>query len=293
MQSARWAVPKDLRISQTAAERLEDRLSDFVAAVREVRDEPLPGPEAIHQLRVTSRRGDAVIRALRGVLPADDRRAWLKVLRKVRKRAGKARDLDIVAERTGSSEQAPEKLGKAIQRERERLARWLDHLLLPDPRGRWSSRAIGDQRAFQRQAAIGIRAATRDLEVLADVDCSLDSMHTVRRRGKRLRFTLEFFEPALPECIIRNELPRIRDLLDSVGDMCDAAVMADHGKVARKEKTAGSKLDKLTDKACRDWKRLLRQDVLGRIRDTAAKLTEERPLVRSATLNGRAGSSVG
>ena len=81
----------------TAAERLEasfaERIRTFASAARRVRAGS--DPEAIHDLRVATRRLVAALRVWRSLVPRHARRDAVRGLRRLRRRIGAARELEV------------------------------------------------------------------------------------------------------------------------------------------------------------------------------------------------------
>ena len=98
--SDRWIVNDDHRLSvgQLAATTLRRRFDAVWTELRAACDMP-DHAEHVHQLRVATRRTLAAFDAFHAVIPAK-RRAWFeKRLRRLRRTAGEARDLDVLTDR--------------------------------------------------------------------------------------------------------------------------------------------------------------------------------------------------
>src|SRR5215831_6528841 len=76
--------------------------------------------EAIHQTRVTTRRLTAAVELLGPVLPDRRRRTITKSLRKLRKRLGRLRDLDVMLEHLDERGLA-KRHGPAVERMKKQL----------------------------------------------------------------------------------------------------------------------------------------------------------------------------
>jgi len=98
--SERWIVNDDHRLSvgQLAATTLRRRFDAVWTKLQAACDMP-DHAEHVHQLRVATRRTLAAFDAFHAVIPAK-RRAWFeKRLRRLRRSAGEARDLDVLTDR--------------------------------------------------------------------------------------------------------------------------------------------------------------------------------------------------
>lgn len=70
-------------------------VAKLVAACRRVVSDGLTDTEAVHRLRVQSRRTAAALEILRPTLPKQTRGRLRRIVRKIRRAAGRARDLDV------------------------------------------------------------------------------------------------------------------------------------------------------------------------------------------------------
>lgn len=195
--------------------------------------------EHVHQLRVATRRALAAIEAFRGCVPGK-RREWLeKRLRRLRKAAGEARDLDVLTERLehDASARVRARLAAMLAKQRFRshapiraaMERCLDE--------EWDSRVeslLEHVRSRRRQTAFKTHARRR-LRSMIDAFFSkadrkirdTDDIHSLRIEGKKLRYALEIFSCALPrqaEARCRNALEKLQATL---GDFTDHAAAAD------------------------------------------------------------------
>ncbi len=171
------------------------------------------GSETIHRLSVASRRAIAAIDSFAALVPGGSRRWLRRRLRELRRAAGDARDLDVLADRlTGDVPPSPASAARRrlvamlsrqrplarrpVMEVRERLmaAGWTErvaHLLdrVADGRRNPPSREFARQqlkrvvRRFFERADRGVRRGAE--------------LHRLRIDGKRLRYTLEIFSPLL------------------------------------------------------------------------------------------------
>ncbi|MGH7732087.1 MAG: CHAD domain-containing protein, partial [Candidatus Eiseniibacteriota bacterium] len=97
MDSPERETPDADHPESTIVERLEksvaERIEAFAAAARRVRAGS--DAEAIHDLRVATRRLWAALRVWRSLLPGPARRTAARRLRRLRRRIGRARELEV------------------------------------------------------------------------------------------------------------------------------------------------------------------------------------------------------
>jgi CHAD domain-containing protein len=221
--------------------------------------------EAVHQLRVWTRRADAALKLFRPAVPAAERKPLRKLLRKLRRSAGKVRDCDVHAERLkAEAEPPPKRISKSLKQERRAARRKLQVLrrrLRKDDRlqsqaekllasiawpKRHSTRAAPPFAPWCRLelaplAARFFELAERDLR-------DDDTLHALRIAGKRLRYALELSAFALHARACRQldkELSAVQDRLGEVRDRL-AVVALMRGWLADSNKSKASrKLRKL------------------------------------------------
>src|SRR2546429_4607399 len=199
-------------------------------------------PEALHQLRVTTRRIDATLGLFRRQLPValtHARRTAKSVLRTL----GAARDLDVqLAELARHSLALPESERAAVEPLRARLEsercrararmiraldseptrRWLEALTAasaaaPTAAGAFGERALVVMPEPVRRRFRKLRNSGRGLRS----NSPMEDYHLVRRRAKQLRYAIEsgalmFGKPA------EDELKALRRLQDELGAHQDA-----------------------------------------------------------------------
>lgn len=205
--------------------------------------------EAVHKMRVATRRMRAAWNVFGDAFPARDVRRYTKELRGVASRLGAVRDLDVLLEATereaGDSSAVRPLIGAwRQQREtaQEALRRALDSAAYrrfvvdyrtfteatPELAGRSNvivrptvSEVAGDR---IRRAYAKVHAHEAVLGLADEA-----TLHEIRIRGKRLRYTLEFFrEPLGPGC--EPLIATVTELQDRLGTMNDAAIA---GRMAR------------------------------------------------------------
>jgi CHAD domain-containing protein len=218
--------------------------------------------EAVHQLRIWSRRSAAALRLFGELLPRRTAK-WLKrKLKEIRRAAGSARDCDVLAERIEAGE-LPGLKPKAFrlhQRRRRaekemaalykslvksgKFERKTDKLL--EKLARRGKQRRGQSKSSAKWPAFGpwcqeqlaplrddfLRAAASNLSRDAD-------LHALRLAGKRLRYALELSPAALPAGVHRRLYDELTDLQDRLGEVCDRIATVGRLKLWRRD--AGGK----------------------------------------------------
>lgn len=213
--------------------------------------------EFLHDLRVATRRTRSALSQIKGVFPEEEvadfkqRFAWLQQV------TGPVRDLDVylldlpamaqrlpVALRDDLNPLREQLLGHHAEAQRqlarelasapfERLLRdWHAFLDAPVP-------AAGAQQAAPRRAALPIKrvADQRIRKLLKQVraegraiteDSPPQDLHELRKRCKKLRYLMEFFQSLYPKDRIREQIKQTKQLLDNLGRFQDTAVQVQH-----------------------------------------------------------------
>jgi len=204
-------TPTSLVARRTLRKRLDAVWTALTAAVGDP-----PDSERVHRLRVATRRTLAAIDAFAELLP-DGRRRWFeKRLRRLRRTAGAARDLDVLTARLGGGPVATDPSVPSPRRRlvamlsRQRLAsrapirRLHDELRAAD----WHARAErlidavgrrGRDRTFARHARRHFRPLIERFFAAADRRLkSAEDIHRLRIEGKKLRYAMEIFACVFP-----------------------------------------------------------------------------------------------
>ncbi|HEV7885872.1 MAG TPA: CHAD domain-containing protein, partial [Solirubrobacteraceae bacterium] len=238
--------------ADAAAVTIARRLLDVVEA-------NLPGTlddvdsEFLHDLRVAVRRTRALQRELAGVFPPEPLRVFRDGFRELQAITGPTRDLDVqLLEFDDLSASLPEDAAGDVAPLRRLLE---DHLraaraaMVRDLRARrtralldnWSdvlaglvdsdldgrpdaARPVADV-AGERIAAV-YRRMVRMGRKIGD-DSPAEALHDLRKKGKELRYLLEFFASLYPAEVIKPMLGSLKGLQDVLGRFQDREVQAD------------------------------------------------------------------
>lgn len=214
--------------------------------------------EHVHRLRVATRRASVALRLFRDLLPRKRRSDLERTLHRMRRRAGAARDLDVLIRRltalvpeTPAIEVAELVAGVAVKRgdaqrglrhiaARRRLKRFVDDSEQLLARVRW--RGAGgepDLQPFLRMLLGDLVTAFREAATDAPKNAS-DAAEWHRRRvaAKRLRYGLELLAGPLQAAQSAKLREQLIQIQDSLGEIHDRAVAQEFWAALLAEKPA-------------------------------------------------------
>ncbi len=230
----RGVTPED-SLRSAAEHALLARLADVQYCLPLAAKRAEESSEYVHKLRVSTRRASAAL-TLYGHLLAPDKvepvAAWLKRARKV---AGRARDLDVLLEHQGhahkeafspgyleelqekrkKAQRSIKKLYKKFRKDRlpEQIAECLDSLSAPP---------VTDDIPFPDWACHAVRPlARRFFAIPAAEGDDFDALHRLRIRTKELRYAMELLAPAFPPRFREEVFPVVEKLQDVLGGIND------------------------------------------------------------------------
>jgi CHAD domain-containing protein len=197
--------------------------------------------EDVHDMRVATRRVRAVLSVFQEFLPAGPARALDRRLRAATRRLGRVRDLDVLIAGLAGGEGGPpmdaatvQHFTRAQERARRRLGRYLDGPKYADLHDH-SRRLCDAAQAGLKDASgiVALQAPVLLFVALAEARSrppgprpTLDDLHGLRIRMKRLRYTIECFQEILGDPGAAF-LAAVKDLQDVLGAVQDARVAAD------------------------------------------------------------------
>ena len=202
------------------------------------------GPEALHDMRVASRRLRAAVGHFRRGIAEPTRERLARELRWLGALLGTVRDLDVQRERLErSAALRPARERRVLARLTAALAderRSARQRLLAGLQSRRYFRLLDDLERLTSAASVGeetvatetgrsVRRALRRFERAADAalaEPGPERLHVLRIAAKRLRYLLEFLEDVLGEAS-RRPLKLLVALQDLLGAHQDAIVAAD------------------------------------------------------------------
>lgn len=247
-------------VVEVARELLEARLHLVWQQLELVHRDEGKSPREVHQLRVATRRAVAALDLFQPLLLPGLDRWFRKRLRRIRRTAGKARDLDVLAERlVGDAWPAEQpdcehethtdprivdraakdraRLAEMLTRRKERCRRPLGQLAADLLKlGEWSQPADGlvagenedDPESFRSFASRRLRPVVkRFFRAAARRLKKADELHELRIRGKRLRYALELCRPVFAEEAWQPAVSGLEKLQETLGGFTDHVAAAD------------------------------------------------------------------
>jgi CHAD domain-containing protein len=227
-------------VTRVARRALKNRLSAVWDYLPSAAERPDKDPEYVHQLRVSSRRAMAAIEMFEPLLPTR-RREWFKEqLRRVRRAAGEARDLDVLTLRLAdvlrpepcdaarpildAAADARKAAQPAICEIHERLGK--RHYkrrvgkLLKRVRVRIGAQAVEPE--FFEVGRNSMRRAVGDFFSAAHANLSdTANLHLMRIASKQVRYAMEIFAGAFPASVTEQLYPQIVELQEKLGEIND------------------------------------------------------------------------
>jgi CHAD domain-containing protein len=209
---------------------------------------PDPGEEApkrVHDVRKTLKEARAIARLFLHCV-GEPARVTITALAATRRQIGRARDLDVMAQRVQRLEPPPavlEPLMAAIVREREAAQRARRGLSASTPRARlsaivrrlegWDLSALGTEEIVDAVARTYRQAQRRGLLAFGSEDPT--ALHALRTRVVDLRYQLALLSCAWPEAL-NAQAEALNDLREALGDFNDLDVLgkfaAEHSGLA-------------------------------------------------------------
>ena len=196
-----------------------------------------PSPAVVHHVRTHIRRVEAL---LQEGLPPGSEPKLRKQLQKVRRRAGRVRDLDVQRElllgvQVENAEAAQRGLLESLEAERERAAARLRAKLGPTERRRLRRRLGRAQRELQAVACPAVEWQRRVRQQWAELagdgtPLPAGRLHAFRLECKRLRYLAEAEGNALAP--LGAQLKRVQDAIGMWHDWSELARRAERGASA-------------------------------------------------------------
>lgn len=203
-----------------------------------------PDIEAVHQLRVSTRRADAALRIFRVCLPGKVYRGARKRLRSLRRAAGDARDWDVFGEELdtrleksraketegleylhgyalGRRDAAQPQLSEAVQAFAEQAEKWQNAILeaVRQPEDQPEVSTLLDL------ARLTLPALQENLATVLQQDLNdYANLHQGRIQGKRLRYAMEVFAGCFEDSFRGSLYPRIEEMQEILGRANDSHV---------------------------------------------------------------------
>lgn len=230
----------DEPVCRVAAHTIDQRLAAVRHYLPLAAERPDEDVEYVHQLRVATRRAVAALDLYRPLLINKSRKALCRELKRIRKAAGVARDLDVLVlrqEGTQAGQHAHHFLQTVCAKRRHAqqplhtvYARSLENSsldtharqLLKHPcrrRRKKMRRPFGGWARKQLRSIVGefFRAEPQELD-------DLESLHRFRICTKQLRYAMELLVAAFPPEFRDDLYPMVERLQEKLGDINDHCV---------------------------------------------------------------------
>jgi CHAD domain-containing protein len=198
--------------------------------------------EHVHRLRVSTRRATAALRMYRGWVPRRRARRLKKWLKKIRRAAGEARDLDVLGSRLARddgerSERVLAMIGQRRAAVQPTVVKIADRCRRRDRWNRKTARFVAGVRArrgSKRQPADFRTWASGRLVAVAEPffaalpgeSADAADLHRLRIRAKALRYTMELVASAFGPELRREHYPVVVELQERLGKIQDHVTAA-------------------------------------------------------------------
>jgi len=248
-----------LRVALAPGARADVAAVTVLRRLLEIIEVNLPGTladldsEYLHDLRVAVRRSRALQRELRGVFPPEPLRVFRDGFRELQVLTGPTRDLDVqllefadlaatlpaetvpdvaplrvLLELRLGAERAKMVRGLRSERTRALLDNWRDFLdaLVDSPEDERpdATRPVEDV-AGERIAKVYRQMVKMGRAI--GPDTPHEALHDLRKKGKELRYLLEFFASLYPSEVVKPMVATLKGLQDVLGRFQDREVQAD------------------------------------------------------------------
>ena len=248
-----------LRVTLLPDTRADAAAVTILRRLLEIVEANLPGTladldsEYLHDLRVAVRRTRALQRELRGVFAPEPLRVFRDGFRELQVLTGPTRDLDVqllefadltvtlpaatapdvaplreLLERRLAAERAKMVRGLKSERTRALLDNWRDFLdvlvAAPQEDRPDAARPVADV-AAERIAEVYRQMVKMGRAI--EPDSPHEALHDLRKKGKELRYLLEFFASLYPAEVVKPMVATLKALQDVLGRFQDREVQAD------------------------------------------------------------------
>ncbi|MGA8489840.1 MAG: CHAD domain-containing protein [Terriglobales bacterium] len=209
-------MPIDLKRSRLVFQRLARELTRLAKS---------PAPESVHKFRTNSRRVEAVLSEVVPQLSRNDKKL-LKLLSRLRKKAGRVRDLDVeiaslrslkIPEGNGHKSEFVAALAQERAKQEQRLAQAFSHKTTDEVKKRLK-RAMGEIEIPKDTEPL--RLTLNKLAKLSrdHVTLTEKTLHQYRIIGKRARYIAELAEH---DAQARQIVDQLKHMQDVIGDWHD------------------------------------------------------------------------
>jgi len=284
--AGKWieGIDADASVEDAARRSLEARLTAVVHWLPLAAYLPEQDVEHVHRLRVSTRRAVAALTLYQDWLPSKPARWLKKRLKKIRRAAGDARDLDVLSARLAKEygERAAPVVKLITERraavqpaivdvaERSRrddrfvrkTAKLIESIRSPAHKDRTPDAASN----FRDWAAAQLATAANEFRAaLPDETADLVALHQFRIRGKAMRYTIELLASAFGPELRKEQYRVVEDLQERLGRIQDHAAAGQR---------LGEWADKTEDAALQELLRELRAEEGSRVDEAVQEFRE-------------------
>ena len=236
-RSGKWIedLTPNMPASKAARKTLKRRFRPVMKWLADAAQSADESTEHVHQLRVAVRRAMAALHGYAELLPAKKAAKIEKRLGQIRKRAGDARDFDVLIERFGALDDAPHwrplvRRFEELREEAQRPIVKLYHKLKTKDfarRLRKTAKRIetGDdaqQTTLLQWARLGLSRGVEAFFAAGAADLNdVALLHQFRIEGKHLRYAMEYFGCAFGPTLRSEIYPEIEKLQVVLGEVYD------------------------------------------------------------------------
>ena len=236
-----------------------------------------PSPENVHKFRTSSRRVEVLVSDLAGSRNGNDKKL-LKLLGRLRKKAGRLRDLDVqsVALRSLRIPQEPQRKSQLLRtlaeeraRREKKLAKSLDKQTVAEVRKRMKRTAASLEVPKTADPLTLARQKLNDLEVDQGT-VTERTLHQFRIAGKRARYMAEL---ASKDAAAIRLIALLNHVQEVIGDWHDWVQLAD-----KAEKLFGGVQDSALVSALRNITRAKFRQAVTTLTETRTALAGKKPV---------------
>jgi CHAD domain-containing protein len=236
-----------------------------------------PVPENVHKFRTSSRRVEVMVSDLDQNRSGNDKKL-LKLLGRLRKKAGRVRDLDVqsaalrslkIPQEPGRKSQLMRTLVEERAKREKKLAKSLDKQTVAEVRKRLKRAAASLELARNADPLVLARQKLSSLEVDPG-SVTEKTLHQFRIAGKRARYVAEL---AGKDAEASRLLALLNHMQDVIGEWHDWVQLAD-----RAEKLFGGVQDSPLVSALRNITRAKFRQAVSTLNETRAALAGKKPV---------------
>jgi CHAD domain-containing protein len=234
-------------------------------------------PESVHKFRTSSRRVEVLVSELAENRSGNDKKL-LKLLGRLRKKAGRVRDLDVqsaalrslkIPQEPGRKSQLMRTLAEERAKREKKLAKSLDKQTVADVRRRLKRTAASLEIPKNTDPLSLARRKLNDLEVDQGA-VTEKTLHQFRIAGKRARYVAEL---AGKDAEATRLIAMLNHMQDVIGDWHDWVQLAD-----KAEKLFGGVQDSALVSALRNITRAKFRQAVNTLTETRTALAGKKPV---------------